>query len=81
MSGGLFLSGGACGCIFSRVVPSGTVQLFTDEAKAIVEAVALFDRGEIQSIDVHGVWISSWSKVLWVRGIIKSGSLWSRPPM
>ena len=64
MSRGLFLLGGVRGCIFSRVVPSGIVQLFTDGAKAIAEAMALFNRGEVQSLNVHGVWVSGWAKGL-----------------
>ena len=51
-------------CFLSRVVPCGTIWLFTNEAEAVseaavVEAVAPFDRGEIQSVDIHGVWIAS----------------------
>ena len=43
-----------------RVVPCGTIQLFTNKAEAILEAVAPFDWGEIQGVNVHSIWIVSW---------------------
>ena len=53
----------------SRVVPCGTIWLFTNEAgavseaavseAAVSEAAAPSDQGEIQSVNLHGVWIVS----------------------
>ena len=49
------MSGGS----LTRVVSCGTIQLFTDEAKVVSEAVAPFNWGEVQGIDIHGIWIMS----------------------
>ena len=65
----------------SRVVPYGTIQLFTNEAEAVSEAAAPFDWGEIQSVDVHGVWIVSWVRSLGVMGEVRVCVLWCWPSM
>ena len=41
------------------MVPCGTVWLFTNKAQAVSETVAPFNGGEIQGVNVHGVWIMS----------------------
>ena len=53
------------------MVPCGTIWLFTNEAEADSEAAAPFDWGEIQSVDVHGVWIVSWVRSLGVMGEVR----------
>ena len=70
---------GASGGFLTRVVPHGTVWLFTDEAQTVSEAAASFDWGEIQSINVHGVWIMNWAGGLRAMGEIGVRILWSQP--
>ena len=62
---------GASRGFLTRVVPSGTVQLFTDEAQAVSKAAAPFDWGEVQGINVHGVWIMTWACGLRVIGKVR----------
>ena len=53
------------------VVPGGTVWLFTNETKVVSETTAPFNRGEVQGVDVHGVWILNW-----LRGLRMTGGVW-----
>ena len=46
------------------VVPGGTVWLFTNKTKVVLETAAPFNRGEVQGVDVHGVLVMSWLRVL-----------------
>ena len=69
------------GGFFSGVVPCGTVWLFADKAKAALEAVAPFNWGEIQGIDIHGIWIVSWAWRLGAMGEVRVCVLWSWSPM
>ena len=54
------------------MVSCGAVWLFTDEAKAVLEAMAPFDWGEVQGVDVHGVWIMIW--MCGLRAVGKGGA-------
>ena len=67
------MSGGS----LTRVVSCGTIQLFTDEAKVVSEAVAPFNWGEVQGINVHGVWILTRTCGLGVMGEVGACILWS----
>ena len=49
------------GDFFSEVVLHRTVQLFTNKAEAVLEAAAPFNWGQVQGINIHGVWIMSWA--------------------
>ena len=60
MSGSFRVASGAGGGFLTRVIPRGTVQLFTNEAEAVSEAVAPFNWGEVQGINIHGIWILNW---------------------
>ena len=40
------------------MVSGGTVQLFTDKTKTVPEATTPFDWGEVEGVNIHGVWIS-----------------------
>ena len=63
---------GAGGGSLTRVVPCRAVQLFTDEAKVVSEAMAPFDWGEVQGINVHGVWIMTWVCSLRAMGKVRA---------
>ena len=56
-SGGLFLLGRESCHVITGVILCRTIWLFANEAKMVTEAMAPFDRGEIQGVDVHGVWV------------------------
>ena len=57
--GNLVLSGRMHHCILMRVVPSGAIRLFTNKTEAVTKAMASFSGGKVQSINVHGIWVSS----------------------
>ena len=61
-----------------RMVPCGTVRLLTDEAQMVSEAAAPFNWGEIQSINVHGIWVMNWVGGLRAMGEVGACILWSR---
>ena len=69
---------GASGGFLMRVVPCGTVRLFTDEAQTVSEAAAPFDWGEIQSVNIHGVWVMNRAGGLRAMGEVGACVLWSR---
>ena len=71
-SGNLFLSSRTCHCVFTRVVPSGTIQLLTNKTEAVMKAAASFDGGKVQSVDIHGIWVSSWVGSCSMRGVFIS---------
>ena len=53
------------------MVPSRTVWLFANETEAASKVTAPLNRGEVESIDVHGVCISGW---MWhMRAIVLHG--------
>ena len=64
--------GRVCCCIFMRMVPGRTVWLFTNKTEVILEAAPSFNRGEVQGIDIHGIWISGWVSILGTSGVIRS---------
>ena len=64
-----------------RVVLRRAVRLFTDEAKAILEATAPFDWREVQGINVHGVWIMTRACGLRAMGEARACVLQSRSLM
>ena len=66
------------GGFLTRVVPCRTVQLFTDKAEVVSEAVASFDWRKIQGINIHGVWIISWAESLGAVGEVRACVLWSQ---
>ena len=45
---------------FSQAVLGGTVQLFANETKTVLEAMTSLDWREIEGVNIHGIWISSW---------------------
>ena len=57
------------------VVPGGAIWLFTDKTEVVSKAATSFNRGQVQGIDVHGMWISGRARGLWVRGVVISGHL------
>ena len=49
------MSGGMGCSVIVGVVPGGTVWLFANKTKVIMKTVALFDRGQVEGINVHGI--------------------------
>ena len=45
------------GGFFTRAVPGRIVWLFANKAKMVSKALAPFDRGEVQGVDIHSVWV------------------------
>ena len=80
-NGDLLLLGRMCHGVVTGVVPGGTVQLFKNKAETIVHAVALFNGGQVQGINVHGVWIMDWVRGLQAGGVVISGHLGSGASM
>ena len=61
-----------------RVIPHRTVWLFADEAQTVLEAAAPFNWGEVQGINVHGVWIMNRAGGLRAMGEVGAHVLWSQ---
>ena len=80
-SGCLFLSGRACHGIFSGVVSGRAIWLLTDKTESISKTAASFNGGKIQGINIHGIWVSSQVRRLWMGDVFWSQSLWSGPLM
>ena len=53
------------GGVGSRVVTSRAICLFADKAKLFTEAAALFSGGQIQGVDVHGIWVMRGARICW----------------
>ena len=51
------------GGLVTGVVPGGTVQLFADKTEAVSKAAALFDGGQVECINIHGVWVVRGTRV------------------
>ena len=58
------------------MVSCGTVQLFTNKTEVVLEATTLFDWGEVQGINIHGIWILSWAQSWRAMGEVHSWVLW-----
>ena len=74
------------------MIPCGAVWLFTNKAEVVAETVAPFNWGEIQGIDIHGIWIVSWVRslgamseawacVLWGCSLMHQGDFLSNLPL
>ena len=55
--------GSLLGSRSARVISGRAVQFLANKTKAVSKATTSFDRGQIKSIDVHGVWVSRGSRV------------------
>ena len=74
VSSGVGGGGFPSGCSITRVVLGRTVRLFADKTEAVPEASATFDRGQVQCIDIHGIWVSRGMRVRWAKTLI--GAEW-----
>ena len=61
-----FLAGGR---FRARMISGGAIRFFADKAKAVVKAMASFDGGEVQCVNIHGIWISRRAGVQWSEGL------------
>ena len=63
------------------MIPCRTIWLFANKVEVVSETAAPFDWGEIQSVNIHGVWIMGWVQSLGAMGQVGACILWSRSLM
>ena len=63
-----------------RVISGGAVWLFANKTEAISEAMASFDRGYVQRVDIHSIWVTRGAGVWRTRVLISMG-WWRDIPM
>ena len=51
------------------MISGGAIRFFADKAKVVAKAMASFDGGEVQCVNIHGVWISRRAGVQWSEGL------------
>ena len=57
------------------MVPGRTVRLFTDKAEAVLKTTASFDGGQVECIDIHGVWVVRRARVRQAKVLVSVGWL------
>ena len=51
------------------MISGGAIQFFADKEKTVMKATASFDGGEVQCVNIHGVWVSRRAGVRWSEGL------------
>ena len=48
---------------FARVVSGRAVRFLANKTKTVLKATTSFNRGQVKSIDVHGIWVTRGARV------------------